>query len=199
LIADTRWLTEPQGKTSRSALLGALEDEKRVQKLMSKAGFIGRLRYGLQLQDIEDVFQAAVATYLEIGERYPEQDNHFGILIGIFHKKCLEFLDRRERRGRVTGRFVVRLKGDRPVVARGEDPSGTTADRVVRSEDALLIRAAIDTLSPSALELVLTFAEASSRLQLIGLLGLNKNTFDSRLRTARLKLKQHLEERGVVV
>jgi RNA polymerase sigma factor (sigma-70 family) len=185
--------------TSHAALMKALADDARAAALISKLCFLARSRYGILPQDAEDVFHDAVLTYLAVHERYPPGDNHFGLLVGIFHKKSLEFLDAHERRGRVARRFVAKLQADRPDVARGEDPSGPAVDRVIREEDAALIRSAIAALSEEARDLLLTLAEGRmSRLDLIRALGVNRNTFDTRLRGVRLRLKGALESAGVL-
>ncbi len=185
--------------TSHRALMEALSDAERLAGLHSKVCFIARARYGIRPQDADDIFHESIQTYLGVFSRYPEGDNHFGLLVGIFHKKCLEHLSARERDGRAARRFVDRLRRDRPVVARGEDPKGPVVDRVIRGEDAELIRAAIAALSDEARELLLALAEGrASRLELIEALGINRNTFDTRLRASRLRLKATLEQRGVL-
>jgi RNA polymerase sigma factor (sigma-70 family) len=185
--------------TSHAGLMEALADESRASTLFSKLCFIARARYGILPQDAEDIFHEAVVTYVAIHERYPPGDNHFGLLVGVFHKKSLEFLDSQDRRGRVAKRFVAKLQADRPVLARGEDPGGSAVDRVVREEDAALIRAAISSLAPESRELLLTLAEGHmTRLELIEALGVNRNTFDTRLRGVRLRLMQVLEQSGVL-
>lgn len=190
---------EAREDTSHDALMEAMSDDRRVAALFAKVCFLARARYGILPQDAEDIFHEAVATYLSIHERYPPQDNHFGLLVGIFHKKSLEFLDGKDRRGRVAKRFVARLQADRPDVARGEDPSGAAVERVVREEDANLIRAAIGSLSGEARELLLTLAEGRmTRLEMIETLRVNRNTFDTRLRGVRLRLKRALLESGVL-
>jgi RNA polymerase sigma factor (sigma-70 family) len=186
-------------QTDHAALMAALGNDARASTLFSKLCFVARARYGILPQDAEDIFHEAVVTYLAIHQRYPPQDNHFGILVGVFHKKSLEFLDSQERQGRVTRRFVARLQADRPDVARGEDPSGPAVDRVVREEDAALIRSAIASLSTEAREFLLTLAEGgTTRLELIEALGINRNTFDTRLRGVRLRLKRTLADSGVL-
>ena len=185
--------------TSHEALMAALADEEAARTLFSKASFIARARYGLRIEDAEDVFHEAVATYLVVHSRYGPNDNHFGLLVGIFHKKALEHLGARDRSGRVARKFVARLRSDRPGVARGEDPKGAAVERVIRDEDAALIRAAIDSLNDEGREILLTLAEGRlSRLELIAELGVNRNTFDTRLRALRLKLKDRLENSGVL-
>ncbi len=185
--------------TSHEGLMKALADESRASTLVSKLCFIARARYGILPQDAEDIFHEAIVTYLAIHERYPPGDNHFGLLVGVYHKKSLEFLDSQDRRGRVAKRFVAKLQADRPVLARGEDPGGAAVDRVVREEDAALIRSAIAALAPESRELLLTLADGRmTRLELIAALGVNRNTFDTRLRGVRLRLMHVLEQSGVL-
>ncbi len=185
--------------TSHEALMRALRDESSTHSLFSKVCFMARARYGILPQDAEDIFHEAVVTYLSIHSRYPPRDNHFGLLVGIFHKKSLEHLGSRERTGRVNRRFVARLRSHRPNVARGEDPKGAAVERVIRGEDADLIRAAIGSLNEEGREMLLTLAEGRmSRLEMIEFLGINRNTFDTRLRSLRLKLRSTLERQGVI-
>lgn len=185
--------------TSHGALMACLRDEQKTAELSGKVCSVARSRYGILLQDAEDIFHEAVVTYLTIHDRYTGRDNHFGLLVGIFHKKCLEHLGHRERDGRVARRLVTKLKADRPTVARGEDPKGAAVDRVIRGEDAELIRDALDQLRPEARELLLTLAEGRrTRLELIDELGINRNTFDTRLRSMRLKLRKALVRAGVI-
>lgn len=185
--------------TSHAALMACLRDEQKTAELSGKVCSVARSRYGILLQDAEDIFHEAVVTYLTIHDRYTGRDNHFGLLVGIFHKKCLEHLGHRERDGRVARRLVTKLKADRPTVARGEDPKGAAVDRVIRGEDAELIRDALDELRPEARELLLTLAEGRrTRLELIDELGINRNTFDTRLRSMRLKLRKALLRTGVI-
>lgn len=179
--------------------MSALADAQRSGSLFTKMCLLARTRYGIRPHDAEDLFHDAVVTYMAIHTRYPPGDNHFGLLVGIFNKKALELLDEQQRTGRVTRRFVARLAAEKPDVARGEDPEGPAVDRVVRDEDAALIRSAISSLSDEARELLLTLAEGRmSRLELIEALGINRNTFDTRLRGVRLRLRRVLEDAGVI-
>lgn len=188
-----------QQDVSHKALMSALASERHTETLFSKTCFIARSCYGIRPQDAEDVFHDAVVTYLQIYKRYPAKDNHFGLLVGIFHKKCLEFLDSRDRRGRIARRFTAKLQADRPAIARGEDPCGTTIDRVLRDEDARLIREVITAIEPGKLEVLLTLAEGrKTRIELIEEQGVNRNTFDTRLRKTRLELQGSLTSIGVL-
>lgn len=198
-LANKKALRRAGEDTSHTALMRTLDDAEATATLFSKVSFVARARYGIALEDAEDIFHEAVATYLTIHGRYPAGDNHFGLLVGVFHKKSLEHLGSRERDGRVTRRLVTRLQADRPSIARGEDPKGAALERVIRREDAHLIRAAISSLNDEGRDLLLTLAEGKrSRLELIEDMGLNRNTFDTRLRSARLKLRARLERKGVL-
>jgi DNA-directed RNA polymerase specialized sigma24 family protein len=179
--------------------MAALADCARTAALQAKVAYMARVRYGIRPGDAPDIFHEAVATYLTVHGRYPPSDNHFGILVGIFHLKALEHIASRQRTDRVATRLVSHLRADRPDVARGEDPKGTVTDRIVRDEDATLIRKAIGSLAPDAREMLLALAEGrASRLELIEKHGLNRNTFDTRLRAIRLRLKKALESTGVL-
>lgn len=189
----------PAEDTSHAGLMEALADEKRTATLLAKVTYVARTRYGIQPQDSQDIFHESVATYLAIHTRYPAGDNHFGLLVGIFHRKSLEHLGAVRRTSRAAVRLVEKLRADRPQVARGEDPSGNVSDRVIRGEDAALIRSAIATLSPESREMLLTLAEGrATRLEMIQALGMNRNTFDTRLRALRLRLRKRLEISGVL-
>lgn len=185
--------------TTHAGLMEALRDERRTAALLAKVSYMARTRYGIRAQDAQDIFHESVATYLQIHGRYPAGDNHFGLLVGIFQRKALEFIGASQRQGRVAERLVTRLRAERPAVARGEDPEGDVTERVIRDEDAMLIRDAIEALSPEAREMLLALAEGrTSRLGMIEDLGINRNTFDTRLRSVRLRLKKVLETAGVI-
>ena len=185
--------------TSHAGLMAALDDAKRTASLMAKVTYMARTRYGIRVQDAHDIFNDAVATYLVVHMRYPAEDNHFGLLVGIFHRKSLEFLGASKRANRVAERLVRKLRADRPTLARGEDPEGDVSDRVIRDEDATLIRHAVESLTPEGRDLLLALAEGrATRLEMIRSLGINRNTFDTRLRALRLRLLKTLRTPGAV-
>lgn len=185
-------------KNDRAALMAALADEVLVNKLCAKMCFLARSRYGMLPQDGEEVFHEAVLTYLLVGERYPATDNHFGLLVGIFHKKAFESMKKSGRRESMAQKLLNRLRGECPDKANGQDPQGSAADIVVRSEQACLIRRAIKSFDCEELRWLLLMAEGhKTRLQLIEELGINRNTFDTRIRDTRLRLRQLLQESGV--
>jgi len=185
--------------TTHDGLMSALNDPLRTASLLAKVTYMARTRYGIRPNDAPDIFHESVATYLVVHGRYAPGDNHFGLLVGIFHLKALEFLAARQRTDRVASRLATRLRADRPDVARGEDPEGNAAERVVRDEDARLIREAIASLAPDAREMLMALADGrTSRLELIESQGLNANTFDTRLRAIRQRLRRALESTGVL-
>ena len=49
--------------------------------------------YRLPAEDAEDIVQAALLTFLEVRYRYPRQDEHTRILVGILRNKCREHID----------------------------------------------------------------------------------------------------------
>jgi DNA-directed RNA polymerase specialized sigma24 family protein len=62
-----------------------------------------------------------------------------------------------------------------------------------------LIRGAIECLPEDSQEILLDLAEGRvTRLEMIDRMGINRNTFDSRLRSLRLKLRQQLLDDGVL-
>lgn len=190
---------DPAEDTTHDGLMSALRDDARMSALLAKVTYMARTRYGIRVQDAHDIFHESVVTYLKVHERYPPGDNHFGLLVGIFQRKSLEFLGASKRKDRVAERLLARLRAERPDLARGEDPAGDVADKVCRDEDARLIRAAIGALSPESRELIMALAEGrATRLEMIEALGVNRNTFDTRLRTVRLRLRRALEAFGVL-
>ncbi len=183
---------------SHAALMRDLADVESVKRLLATLSARARTRHGIAASDADDIFQDAVVTYLLVQGRYPGLVNHVALLVGIFQKKSLMFLTDASKRGRQPGRLVARLRADRPAVARGEDPLGTTLDDVVRKETCSLIRDAIASMAEDRRELLLALAERrASRRELIAAMGLNPNTFDSRLRSARLRLRGDLRRVGV--
>ena len=186
-------------ETTHSDLMRTLGDEARTGALVAKLTYTARTKYGLRSIDAQDVFHESVTTYLAIHSRYDGNENHFGILVGIFHRKALEFINARQRRERVADRYLARVRAIRPKLVAGQDPEGDAAERVIRAEDAQLIRSAIDSLSPEARELLLELADGrTTRMEMIERLGINRNTFDTRLRTLRLRLRDALTAIGVV-
>ena len=153
---------------------------------------IGRRRYRMSADDAEDVFQDSVLTYLLSRNRYPAGSNHFGVLVGVFHRKALASLRRSRRRVRSFERVARRLASAR----RAPEPPDAA---MIRAERSAAIQAAVNALADDVRETLLCLAEGRHRrFELIERLGINRNTFDSRLHVARKRLRQHLARRGGV-
>ena len=167
------------------------------RRLILIAGF----KYRIRECDAEDISQTALAAYCEHRMRYHDQPNQMAILIGIFQKKCLEFLEQSTR----TMQRLQQIAEDG--VANGDSPfrperGGTSRpviDQIIRREDGDRISDAIQELRPETRELFdLLLEEGIGRRGLIRHLHIKPNTLDSRLRTARLELRSLLETRGVI-
>lgn len=185
---------------SREALAAALADARRVATLLAKVTYMARRRYHLQSCEAQDLFQDAVETWLRVNRRYPPDDNHFGLLIGIFHRKALEHLDAKRRDQRLADRLIAKLFLESPLTLRGEDSQGDTVTQVIRSEDARFISEAIGALDPAVRSMLLALADGSvTRREIIAQLRLNPNTFDTRLRALRLELRNGLAPYGIAV
>jgi DNA-directed RNA polymerase specialized sigma24 family protein len=185
-------------ESSRAELMRALGDAERAGTLRDTLRARARRHHGIRSDDADDVFQDAVTTYLIVNGKYPDDANHFGLLFGIFRRRSQMFLRADRTRRRANDRLVERLLGRRPDVARGEDPRGTTLDRLVRDESASLIRRAIAAIEADRRDLLLAFAERrASRLDLAAAGAVNPDTLDSRLRSARRRLMRSLEAVGV--
>jgi RNA polymerase sigma factor (sigma-70 family) len=162
-------------------------------KLFDMVCSVVRRRYGIRAEDAEDVFQDAVVTYLEVRERYPAGANHFGLLVGISHRKALKALAGSRKRARRLELLAARVALEQ----RGRDPIHSPEWPVIRDERDAAIRKAIAALPHPARETLLSIAEGTERrLELIARLGVNRNTFDSRLHVARTALRRDLARRG---
>jgi DNA-directed RNA polymerase specialized sigma24 family protein len=179
-------------------LMRDLSDVERVKRMLAVLRSRARTRHGIAGADAEDIFQDSVLTYLHVHGKYSGVESHAALLFGIFHKKSLMFLTGVAKRSRQSGRLAERLLADRPAVARGEDPCGTTLDGLVRKETCSLIRRVVESMAQDRRELLLALAERrASRRELMAAMGLNPNTFDSRLHAARLRLRSRLRTAGV--
>jgi DNA-directed RNA polymerase specialized sigma24 family protein len=172
-----------------------------VRRLRATYGASLRMKFGMKSDDGEEVIQEGIAKYLTIAARYPAGENHFGILWGVVCRKAYEHLRRNSRAERAKGRLRAHHEANRPHLARGEDPLGSTADRVIRAEDARLIRKTLQSLDDGARTMLLQMADGSPRrrLELINGSGVNKNTFDTRLRRFRLMLRKQLRTAGLFI
>lgn len=161
-------------------------------KLRGRLIWVAQKRYGIQPHDAEDALHNAMATYMEIGGRYPADENHGGIATGIFYKKCLEHIDRSAREQRKLQRAVGAARagrnGSSAVVLDGEMRTPQPEEELMEAERSADVRAALAALSSEHRELVGHIANGASRQELIERYGVCKNTFDTRLRNLRLKL-----------
>ena len=182
-----------------------LSDPLGFERIHRKLVFLAWCRFRIRRADAEDIAQNAVASYCEVRGRYQDQANHHAILIGIFRKKCLEFIERetREKEGRLR---LQRLgSADNPGPMNTPDTLRGPAlepvvDEIIRRENGKKIQEALGELRPQARELFeLLLEEGVGRKGLIDRYGLNKNTLDSRLRTARGEFRRILQSKGVMI
>jgi RNA polymerase sigma factor (sigma-70 family) len=177
-----------------------LGDETRLAELRSRLIVIAMRSYRLRHAEAEDVAQSALATDLEVNGRYGPEENHLGILHGIFRNKCLEYLDRNRRERQGLGRLVTQPDAarDRPwLVPEGQGAPGAM-EELLRREEGRLILDALAHLRPETLALFRRLARLGRRA-LIAELGANKNTVDSRLHAGRRELKALLQARGISI
>ena len=175
------------------ALAAALSNSSQEADLRAMVTAVARRRYGIRAADAEDVFQDSVLTYLRIRGRYPADANHFGLFVGIFRRTVLTSLRRSRRRLGVLARLAERLEH----AQRKFDPADAPDAAALSVERAAAIRAAVATLDRDARDALLPLADGQhSRFDLIARLGINRNTYDSRLRVARKRLRRNLVARG---
>jgi RNA polymerase sigma factor (sigma-70 family) len=195
------WGAEPAVRQdlSHAALLAALADAERTASLVAMAAAIARSRRGIGTGDAEDLFHDAVVTYLQIQHRYPADVNRFGLLVGIFHRKVLEYTATSQRRRRGLERFVRRLESERGRRVPGRDVDAPADSRMIREETAAAIRASIESMPESIRSVLLALGEGRRRrLELIRELGISPNTFDSRLHVARERLRRRAVAAGAM-
>ncbi len=183
------------------AITGSAEPAA-VSELREKLVTIARYKYGLQRTDAQDAFQDAVLTWMEVAERYSGEQEPLRVFLGVFHKKCLELIDRHSRERRKLqkpGKLPEAPNGRRLGSALcGSEPS--TLATIVQREEGQQILQALSHLSPEAREVFRLLAEEDvPRQELIELLNLNANTVDSRLRKFRKELRNVLKKLGVYV
>ena len=169
-------------------------------ELREKLVTIARYKYGLQGTDAQDAFQDAVLTWMEVSERYSGEKEPLRVFLGVFHKKCLELLDRQSRE-----RQRLRRPGKLPETPNGKrigsalcGSEQSTLSAVVQREEGQQILEALTRVSPEAREIFQLLAdEEVPRQELIELLNMNANTMDSRLRKFRQELRRILKKLGV--
>jgi RNA polymerase sigma factor (sigma-70 family) len=176
-----------------------LDDARVLDDLRTTMLHIASSRYRIRGADAEDVVQSAFVTYLEVGHRYRPAE-HPAVVVGILRKKCLERIDRGARERRRFLRYCTTPDAARenrwlrPVPAARE---GCALEALARRETDRGISAALSELRPSSRELVTLIAvDGAGRRELIARFNVNKNTFDSRLRSCRTELRGLLAEYG---
>jgi len=135
-----------------------------------------------------------------VAHRYPRQDEHRVILVGIFRNKCREHIAQSVRITRaLNGLRAAAQSGEADVgVLAGASPEEGVLHDLVSSESGRLILEAFRELRPKAREMFrLIVDEGYSRQDLIEHYQLNKNTLDSRLRAYREELREILGQRGI--
>ena len=174
-----------------------------LRKIREKLTFLAWRKFRIAEQDAGDILQGTIATYFEVRHRYPPEENHTGILVGIFNNKCLEHIDRSVREAKKIRKFCSdadALREHPRLEPDGRGAAESTLDEVVRREDAQHILSALADLRPEAREMFRLLVEDEvGRAGLIEHYGLNKNTLDTRLHVFRSELKNLLRKRGIAI
>ena len=180
-----------------------LHDSEYADRIAQKLTQIAWFRYRIPVDQAQDVVQSAFAAFLEVRHRYETVADHPAILVGVFRKKCLEFIDRSVREKKKIARYCASADAARenPWIrpqSAGEAPS--VLDEIVHKEEREQISDAIDELRPTARSLIaLMMAKGFDRQALIDHLKLNKNTVDSRIHITRRELRRLLRQREIVM
>lgn len=192
----------PPDHGSNGGVLARLSDRRRYEAVLAKLTALAWRRYRIPAGEAEDVAQTAIATYCEVRGRYADEENQFGILYGIFRKKCLEFIDRsvRElRRMRECCRTPDAARVNPRLDPEGHGSTRPVLEDLIKREDVKLILAAIDELRPEAAEMLrLLLADGAGRQGLLDRYDINPNTLDWRLHTYRNELRDLLRRKGVL-
>jgi len=184
-------------------MIQQLSDTDTFRKIHEKLVYLAWHKYRIRRDFSEDIIQIAITTYCEVKERYAGEENQYGILLGIFNKKCLEHIDRSVREKRKFDKYLRR-----PEVHQANpwlDPEGNGASQgiledLVNREEGRLILSAISNLRPEAREMFrLLVEEEMGRQGLINHYGVNKNTLDSRLHVFRGELRSLLRKLDVQI
>lgn len=183
--------------TTPDAPIAAVLDGERKSRLL----YLARRRYGLGADAAEDLLQAALLTFWQVRDRYPREDEHVPILVGIFRNKCRESVTQRVRESSRSAKLRTRLEAGTVGVARAQAPEaaqGGLLQGLVAREDGRKILEALASLRPAAREFLMLLGEGGlSRAQMIERYKLNPNTLDSRLRTYRNELRRELRRRDI--
>lgn len=180
-------------------------------RISSAAGEVTRLHtmllalairdHGLQQADAEDAVQSAFLTYLEVRDRYAESDAHAAILVGILRNKCRELTRDASRRSARLAAYCGTPDAARENAwirpAPPQRPPGVV-EGLIRREDRTVVYDAIRRLPRTSRVIVrlITWREMPRRT-IIRRLNVNANTFDTRLRNGRLRLRRELAQSGI--
>jgi DNA-directed RNA polymerase specialized sigma24 family protein len=176
-------------------------DERAWEQLRSKLIDLAWFRYRIPRDRAEDVFQSAVAAYLEGRANYADVPDAQALLAGFFRNKCLEHIDRSVRESRRLRTYCASADAARAnpwIRPGGSGETRSVVEDLVRDEDRRWILRALERLRPISRELVtLIDRDELDRKGLIERLKLNKNTLDSRLHACRRELRALLRRAGV--
>jgi DNA-directed RNA polymerase specialized sigma24 family protein len=182
-------------------MIQQLADVETFRKIREKLAYLAWHKYRIRRDFSEDIIQTAIATYCEVRARYAGEENQYGILLGIFNKKCLEHIDRSVREKRKLERYLSKsdhVRGNPWLDPEGNGASQGVLDDLIHREEGRLILSAISNLRPEAKEMFRLLAdEEMGRQGLIDHYGLNKNTLDSRLHVFRGELRSQLRKMDV--
>ncbi|MEN8150982.1 MAG: hypothetical protein ABFS86_14265 [Planctomycetota bacterium] len=179
-----------------------LTERREFEQVRRKLAYLAWRKYRISAENAEDIVQTAVTTYYEVKSRYEGEENQYAILVGIFYKKCLEHIDASQRENRKIKKFRAKpeVQKENPFLQpeRDREQKSVLGDLIGR-EDGSLILSALAGLKPESQELFrLMLEEDYDRKDMIRHFGVNKNTYDTRLRAARLELRASLEQKGVL-
>ena len=184
-------------------MLKRLADPVCHDQIRQKLVFLAWHKFKIREEDSQDIFQNTMATYFQVRDRYREEENHYGILIGIFNNKCLEYIDRAVREQKKFKNFVAnpRAKGESSWLGtKGGSVARSVLEDLITTEDRKHILNAISELRPEAKEMFRLLVEQGlGRQGLIHHYSINKNTLDTRLHVFRKELKNLLRKRGVAL
>ncbi len=178
-------------------MLAEFKDRSAFDAVRRKLALVAWCRYRIASGDAEDIAQTAITAYFEVRDRYSGEENQFGIFLGIFCKKCLVFLSREGQEAR--GLRRLRLKPELLRIRSWPNLQGsgsTVLDQLIVREDARAIRTTLDEL-PERTRRMLRALLDRGRQGLIEQSGLNENTLDSRLHSARSDLRKRLRSKGL--
>ena len=184
-------------------MLERLADPVCHGQIRQKLVFLAWHKYKIRGEDALDIFQNTMATYVQVRSRYREEENHYGILIGIFNNKCLEFIDRSVREQKKFQKYVASpdSRGEVSWIGKnGDSAEKSVLEELINTEDRRHILNAISELRPEAREMFKLLVERGlGRQGLIRHYAINKNTLDTRLHVFRKELKNLLRKRGVAL